>query len=214
MSAGKKVGAVVLAAGQSRRMGRQKLLLPWGSHSVIEQVIRILVEAEICDIVVVTGAEHEKINATLVSKPKLSAAVRLVQNPDFANSEMLASLQIGIRALNTDCDALLIVLGDQPTISARVVRAVVDAYRSTGASLVIPSFQMRRGHPWLVDRSNWDALLALTASQTLRDFLDHHKSQIHYVALDAPEILEDLDTPEDYQRLHRQDDSMNHPKLL
>ncbi len=195
-----KVGAVVLAAGQSQRMGRPKLALPWGERSVIEQVVATLAEAGIAQIVVVTGGAREAVEAALTGHP-----VRLAYNPDFARSEMLSSLQVGIHALESSGSqalaALLVVLGDQPTIEASVVRAVVATYLATGAPLVVPSYQMRRGHPWLVERGLWPELLELAQDQTMRDFLHAHEEKIRYVEVDSPGILKDLDTPEDYQRL-------------
>ncbi len=191
------VGAVILAAGQSRRMGKPKLTLPWGSTTVIEQVVSTLLNAGITQIVVVIGGAGEAIEALLHGYP-----VQLVLNAEYARSEMIRSLQIGIEALGPSCQAALIALGDQPTITAEVVKKVVEAYDRTRASIVIPSYQMHRGHPWLVQRSLWPDLLALAEEQTLREFLQGHLDQISYIQVNTPGILEDLDTPEDYQRLN------------
>ncbi len=202
--AAKVVGAVVLAAGQSKRMGQPKLLLPWGTGTVIEQVVSTLIEAGAAEVVVVTGAEEAKIRAALArvgGEGTAQTALKFVQNPEFANSEMLVSLKVGMRALDAACDGLLMALGDQPTINTEAVRAVMETYARGEATLVVPSYQMRRGHPWLVDRSHWAFLRDMPADQTLRDFLDAHKELIEYVVVDAPEVLEDLDTPDDYRRL-------------
>ncbi len=189
-------GAVVLAAGQSRRMGAPKLVLPWGQNTVIEQVVRSLGEGGIREIVVVTGGAREAVEAALAGYP-----VRFAHNPHYAQSEMVTSLQIGLRALSPGCPALLIALGDQPVIEAGVIQAVLAAYRSSGSRLVIPSYQMRRGHPWLVARELWPDLLALQPAQSLRDFLKAHEDDIQYVNVDTPNVLKDMDTPEDYARL-------------
>jgi len=92
----------------------------------------------------------------------------------------------------------LIGLGDQPQVQERSVRSVLDEYRKSGAALVVPSFQMRRGHPWLVARPHWDEILRMRSPASLRDFLNRHADEIHYVELDNQSILQDLDTPEDY----------------
>lgn len=190
------IAAVVLAAGRSQRMGEPKLPLPFGRTTVIGQVVGVLAEAGLAEIVVVTGAAEEPVRSALAGAP-----VQLVHNPQYEKSEMLTSLQTGIRALTADAKALLVTLGDQPTIEASVVRAVIDAYHSHGARLVVPSYQMRRGHPWLADRSTWADLLALDETQTMRDFLRAHEREIHYVTVDTPGVLMDMDTPEDYRRL-------------
>lgn len=190
------IGAVVLAAGQSRRMGQPKLTLPWGRQTVIEQVVRTLLAAGIQEIVIVTGGSHEVIEAALAGLP-----VRFAHNPHYENAEMLTSLQIGIRALNPECLALLIVLGDQPTLDPSVVREVVKEHLASGARLVVPSYQMHRGHPWLVQRALWPELLAMLPDQTMRDFVHAHAKEIQYVTVNTPGILQDMDTPEDYQRI-------------
>lgn len=200
MSAGagdaKRVGAVVLAAGLSRRMGRPKLVLPWGERTVVEQVVTTLLKGGISEVVVVTGGARAEVKTALAGYP-----IGLAHNPDFARSEMVISLQVGIRSLSADCSALLVALGDQPTIKAELVQRIVTAYETSQARLIIPSYQKRRGHPWLVERSLWPGLLGLTEDQTLRDFLRANEAEIRYLETDSPEILKDLDTPEDYQRL-------------
>lgn len=189
-------GAVVLAAGQSRRMGSPKMVLPWGDHTVIEQVAGTLIAAGVGQIVVVTGGARDRVEAALSGYP-----VELVHNPDYARAEMLSSLQAGIRQLNPGIEACLIVLGDQPGIEVNVIRAVMDRFHKSKnkAKLIVPSYKMRRGHPWLAARSLWNELLAMQPGQTLRDFLHAHSGEITYVEVDSPSILKDMDTPEDYQ---------------
>jgi molybdenum cofactor cytidylyltransferase len=123
-----------------------------------------------------------------------------VFNPRFESDEMTWSLQTGLAAMPEDVEAALVVLGDQPQIEPRVVEAVLAAYRQAGPVLVVPSYEMRRGHPWLVSRALWPAILALQPPQTLRDWLNASAAQIHYLVVDTPSVLRDLDTPDDYER--------------
>ncbi len=189
-----RIGAVILAAGQSRRMGRPKMVLPWGSSTVIGQVVDVLYAAGIDPLVVVTGGAKEQVDAALNGLP-----VVCVHNPNFMESEMLASLQLGLSEMAYDVTAILVCLGDHPQINAGVVQQVADCYRESGSRLVIPSFQMRRGHPWLVDRTLWETVLNLGADSSLRQFLQAHQEDIRYVNVSTDSILKDLDTPEDYQ---------------
>ncbi len=189
------IGAVVLAAGQSKRMGRPKMLLPWGEKTVIEQVVSTLLESSISPIVVVTGGFADEVAKALSPYP-----VRLARNPDFETTEMLQSLLIGLRTLPVEAEACLVVLGDQPQIKAEVVRLVVEQYRQTRSKLIVPSYQMRRGHPWLLAREYRAELAGLSRDESLRIFLNRHAADIHYLTVDTPTILADLDTPEDYQR--------------
>lgn len=189
------IGAVVLAAGLSKRMGRPKMTLPWGSTTVIGQVSDVLLTAGVDDIIVVTGGAHAEVESALAGVP-----VRAVFNPDFANGEMITTLQIGLKKLSSGVEAALVVLGDQPQIKSSVVKSAITAFKIGGHALVVPSYQKRRGHPWLAARKLWNILLALKTPTTMRTFLNRHESDIYYVNVDTPSILQDLDTPEDYQR--------------
>ncbi len=189
-----RVGAIVLAAGMSRRMGRPKMVLPWGETTVIGKVISTLRQAEVDQIIVVTGGARRLVEDALMGLP-----IRLVYNPNYANGEMLTSLQEGLKALPAEIQVALVVLGDQPQIEAQVVGAVIKAYERDRNSLVIPSFQMKRGHPWLVDRVLWDEIIGMDAQKTMRDFLNRDPERIRYVDVETPSIFLDLDTPEEYQ---------------
>jgi molybdenum cofactor cytidylyltransferase len=191
------VGAVVLAAGKSERMGRPKMGLPWGDTTVIGQVIATLVGVGLDEVVVVTGGGREEVARALSYLPQ-GWPVTLVFNPDFAAGEMLSSLQRGVTALGEAFEAALIALGDQPQIQIEVVKIILDSYYQSGSNLVIPSYAMRRGHPMLIARSLWAGLLALRPPHTLRELIQAHQDEIVYVNVDTPSILQDLDTPEDY----------------
>ncbi len=92
----------------------------------------------------------------------------------------------------------MLALGDQPQIQEETIRAIVERYEQTRAPLVVPSYKMRRGHPWLVIRAMWEIIFGMHSPETPRDFLRQYAKAIDYVELDTPTILEDLDTPEDY----------------
>lgn len=189
------IAALILAAGQSKRMGQPKMLLPWGESTVLQTVVAAFRAAGVDEIVVVTGALHEPITALV------GDTAQAVFNPEYASAEMLSSIQRGLRHLlsgKAEAEGVLIGLGDQPQVQARSVEAVCAAFRQSGARLVVPSYQKRRGHPWLAAYPLWESLLALGPSQTPRDFLNTHADQIHYVDVNTPSILADLDTPEDY----------------
>ena len=186
------ITALILAAGQSKRMGEPKMLLPWGRTTVLGQVIDIFKAAGVEDILVVTGGAREQVEALV------GVSTRTVFNPGFAEGEMLSSIQTGLAELSPETEAVLIGLGDQPQVQERSVRLVVEEYTKSKASLVVPSFQMRRGHPWLATRIHWAEILHMDPSETPRDFLNRHAVDIHYVEINDPGILKDLDTPDDY----------------
>lgn len=173
------------------------MLLPWGHLTVIEHVVTAFLNAGIEEILVVTGGAHEQVEKAVDRYP-----VRKIHNLDYASGEMLSSLQCGLREMREQVQATLIGLGDQPQVQERSIRAICDAYQEGISRLIVPSFQMKRGHPWLAARSLWGDILALKPSGTLRDFLNNHTNEIRYVNVDSPSILADLDSPEDYQKSH------------
>lgn len=189
------IAGVVLAAGASRRMGKPKLVLPWGASTVIGHVVDVLHQAGIAPILVVTGAHRRQVEAALRDSP-----AGTVYNPRHAQEEMVYSLQVGLSAMPQYVDALLIALGDQPQIHVNLVTSLVKAFCQSRKAILVPSYHMRRGHPWLVHRSLWPALLTLNPPQTLRSFLRQHEEHIFYLPVDDEAILSDLDTPEDYAR--------------
>lgn len=187
------ISAIVLAAGQSKRMGTQKMLLPWGETSVIGKVITTLLASGLSNIHVVTGGIHSE----LVKKLK-EFNVHFVYNPQYRNGEMLTSIQVGLKDISEEDDAVLVVLGDQPQIDVHVVQLIIDCYRLTRHKIIVPSYQMRRGHPWLLGKPFWEEILELRPPHTLRDFLNTHNETIDYVLVDNPGVIQDLDDQEDY----------------
>lgn len=183
-------------------MGRVKQLMPYGRHSVVEQVVATLLESPVDDVVVVTGHERARVESTLEGWP-----VRTVFNPDYAEGEMLSSVQSGLRVLGTDSQAVTLVLGDMPGLEGDVVRQLVQAFHTTGdESVYIPSYQMRAGHPVLVPRPYWQTILALPPEASLRSVLRGPDTPVVWVEVDTPSVLRDMDTPEDYeQELRRLD---------
>ena len=192
-----KVAAIILAAGASRRMGRAKMTLPYQGSTVLGTILTTLHSAGVETLITVLGGAKDQVEATLAVLP---FEVKTTHNPAFAENEMLDSLKIGMAELPEDADAFLLVLGDQPQIQTAVVEAILAEYQSGGYDLIIPSYQMRRGHPWLVSRALWPALNSLRPGQTMRDFLNQQQDAIHYLVVDTPSILQDIDTPEDYQK--------------
>jgi len=191
------ISAIILAAGESKRMGRPKMLLSWGKSTVLGQVISTFQEAGIENILVITGGAHEQVEQVIEQY-----GARSVFNNQFANGEMLSSLQLGLEAQSSQMQATLIGLGDQPQVQTGTVQLICEIFKQQKSRLIVPSFQKRRGHPWLVERSLWQELLEMKSPQSPRDFLNGHANEIDYVEVDTASILADLDTPEDYQTSH------------
>jgi molybdenum cofactor cytidylyltransferase len=197
------ISAIVLAAGESKRMGQPKMLLPWDRSTVLQTIITTFQAAGIKDILVITGGAHNQVDALI------GPTVQTVFNENYARGEMLSSIQTGLRFKLREAQAALIGLGDQPQVQARTIQHILQEYKQTNASLIVPSYKMRRGHPWLVARELWEEILKMRPPESAREFLNRHGKDIHYVQLDTPTVLQDLDTPEDYLKSQPGGDSQN-----
>ena len=191
MSAMKFV-CILLAAGQSVRMGRTKQLLPWGAKTIVEATIQHYLAAGLDHPYVVIGSDAERLRVLLKTAP-----VHLVFNPHFPEG-MGASLRVGVQAVPRDWDALVIGLGDQPTLSAATIQAVLDAYRGDPRPIAVPTYQGRRGHPVVIGRRFATELQRLSGDIGCRKLVAAHPDDVCEVAVDDPGVICDIDTPEEY----------------
>ena len=189
--------AILLAAGQSRRMGAFKALLPFGDKTVIECCLDYLHEGGVETIVVVLGHRADEVREKLAGR-----SVILALNPD-PESEMGASIAAGVRALPESSEATLIALVDHPAVPASVVSTLVENWQQ-GSRLIVPTWNGRGGHPVLVDLSFKPELLNLDATGGLRALFDAHQTAVARVPVDSPFIARDMDTWDDYLSLHQE----------
>lgn len=195
------IAAIIAAAGRSRRMGEPKQLLPWGESTVIATVVNNLATAGATPIYCVTGHRADEIASALTATP-----ARICYNPQFTTTEMLRSYQTGINALlaHDEVRGTLLALGDQPHMPVATLAQVITQAEQSPDRIVIPSHNMRRGHPFYIPRPLWPEILALGEDETLRIILKRHETIITYVNVDDDAILRDMDTPEAYAALRQQ----------
>ncbi len=193
------ISAIILAAGESNRMGQPKLLLPWGSMTVLEHVLMVYQAGGLTDLLVISGGAR-----TEVEELAKVHQVKCIFNPDYKGGEMVSSIQLGLKAQNDSVEATLICLADQPQVQPKVIKLILARYAKHKDALIVPSYQMRRGHPWLIARPLWSELIDLKPPRSARDFLNDHTAHIRYMPVDTPSVLEDIDTPADYQKHHSQ----------
>jgi molybdenum cofactor cytidylyltransferase len=194
------IGAVILAAGMSTRMGQPKQLLPWGNTLMVCHVVDALIAGGVTPeaLIVVTGHEREAVEAAVKD-----SGVRTAFNPHYTDGSMLRSQQVGFRVLESlpqPVVAAFTALGDQPHISAEITRRVIDAWRQSKSMVAAPSFGKRRGHPILFARETWGAILAAPPIGSPREILAQFAAQTTYVEMEDDAVLRDIDTPEDYRR--------------
>ena len=189
------ISAVVLAAGRSRRMGTQKLLLPVAGQPLICHVVDQVLAAAVEELIVVTRTDGRDVTKALANRN-----VRFVTNPN-ETSEMIDSVRCGLVALPASCEATLIVLGDQPGVTTDVVNRLIRTFREQDRGIVVPTFGGRRGHPLLIATHYRDDIVQRYDEVGLRGLLQSHPQDVIQVEIPVPGILEDVDDPSDYERV-------------
>jgi molybdenum cofactor cytidylyltransferase len=193
-----QVSAVILAAGTSTRMGQAKQLLPLGGTTVLARTIDNVRSAGLVEMVLVLGASAEAIRRQLPQS--LLEGLKVVVNQAYRQG-MASSLREGLSALDPQTGAALIILGDQPFVRPQTLHQIMAGYHRSGAQIVIPSYQGKRGNPVLLSRSVFPEVMALEGDTGCRAIFSNHLDAILKVKVEDPGILLDIDNQHDYDRL-------------
>jgi molybdenum cofactor cytidylyltransferase len=196
------LSGIILAAGDSTRMGSPKALLavPGGDPFVV-RIIRTLHAADVVDLVVITGRDHDAI-VEAIARHGLRASSRIARNPDPSRGQ-LSSLLVGMDALAASTDGLLVTLVDVPLVKVSTVTDVITAWRRTRAPIVRPAIGDRHGHPVIFDRAVLDELRQAPMDQGAKSVVRAHEDQILNVPVDDEGCLKDIDTPSEYESLRK-----------
>lgn len=196
-AAAPKIAAIVLAAGRSSRMGRNKLLLDLGGKPIVAHVLDTVAKAGFAEIVVVTGHQAGKVKAALVQH----GDIRIVEARDHA-AGMAASLKTGLKALSPEIDAAMVILGDMPQVSGDLLRRLIAAYQPLeGRAIVLPVADGKRGNPVLFDRRFFADMAQVDGDVGARHIIGGNSELVAEVPAEAAEIFVDVDTPEAYRQL-------------
>jgi molybdenum cofactor cytidylyltransferase len=191
----KALAGVVLAAGESRRMGKPKQLLPFGERTILERVVDTLLTAGVGEVIVVLGHLAEPVRAVLGDRP-----VRAVINESYQQG-MLSSVKCGVRAIGAEHDAVLFALGDQPHIDSAVVSEVIRAYRAGNAGIVIPRYGEKKGHPIIINLQKYrETIVSLPEDVGLNALIQKHADDVCLIDVATEDIIRDIDMPDDYTR--------------
>jgi molybdenum cofactor cytidylyltransferase len=188
------IWAVVLAAGESRRMGQPKLLLPYGDGTIIEMVVRNVASSRADRAVIVLGGNRREIEQKI-----RTVAMKRVVNRRYKEG-MFSSIRRGLSALPASAGAAVFVLADQPDVPTSVIDLLIEAYRREKKGIVLPVFRKKRGHPLLLDLKYRREIEALSPDIGLRGLLRKHPDDILEVRVSSPAVLKDIDDPDDYGR--------------
>ncbi len=204
-----ELSAIILAAGLSSRMGRPKMILPWGEMTIIETVMQVLCEGGLDEIVVVTGGWKEEVETSINrfsrtcemdKEGRAKCKIITVHNPNYTNGEMITSLNCGLRSVSHASKGAMIALGDNPQIQSVTVRMLREKFLQDEPSILQPVFNGQPGHPWIIHHRLWEDLLSQNLPYTLRDFQRDHQAEMKQILCSTPTITQDVDTPEEYQK--------------
>lgn len=191
--------AILLAAGDSRRMGRAKLELELGGMSLVARSLRNLLDAGV-DLVRVVVAPRfnpsglpEEIDAIDAER------VAIVVNSD-RDGGLSSSMRAGLRELPGDCEMILVALADMPLVETSTIRTLIDTFDRHRASVVYPTFQGQQGHPVLFDASLASELFSVVADRGAKSVIERHRDAALAVEVDDAGVCLDVDTPEDFER--------------
>ena len=189
------ISAILLAAGESRRMGSPKALLHYQGRTFVERICAAFLGAGVDELIVVLGARAEEIGRALPSHP----ALRPVVNSRYFQGQ-LSSLMVGIGALSPDSEAAVVNLVDHPLVSSATIKAVIDSFRAAPLPIILASYQGKRGHQVLFSSRVYGEILAAPLDQGAKVVVRKDPARVRELPLDDPGILADIDTPEDYKR--------------
>lgn len=206
MSRAPSFAGVILAAGESSRMGTDKALLPWPPHAAgeppskdtfLSAAIRSLTLAT--DFILVVAGKNEATIAPIA----YGNGASVVTNPDPSRGQF-SSLQVGLHeVLNRGRDAAVITLVDRPPVSAATVQLLRDAFESASQNIwaVVPELSGKHGHPYLVGRELMELFLQASPTESAREVEHRYQGHIQYVVVNDPFVALNLNTPDDYAAL-------------
>jgi molybdenum cofactor cytidylyltransferase len=193
-AAGTPFEAILLAAGESRRMGYPKPLLKLGSRTFVEILAAAMLQS-VARLIVVVGAHAGAVRAAIPVDPRIV----IVENPNYLRGQ-LSSIKTALPHVGLEAAGALIHLADHPMVRAETFAAVIDGYRRLGRPIAIARYRGRRGHPALFARELFGELAAAPEEQGARAVVAANPARVAYVDVDDPGVLTDLDTPEDLER--------------
>jgi molybdenum cofactor cytidylyltransferase len=187
------IWATILAAGISSRMGKPKLSLPWGSHTILEETTDQVLQAGYDGVVVVLGDPHDGLDQLLANRP-----VKLARNLNF-RAGLATSIKAGVAFVDPDATAFAVVLGSQPRITARLHQVVQANFRKCGKGICAPRYEGAVGHPIIFSARYRNGMFALQGDHGEKTLLDMHKDDLFTFDVKHPEVVQSVSTEKDYE---------------
>lgn len=189
----KSISAILLAAGESKRLGGSKLLLPLGEKTILETAVDHLLDSQAAEVIVVVGHKADEMKKILEARP-----VKVVFNSLYRNG-MSTSIAQGLEAVGEKASGVLIALADQPHIEGSVVNQLIEKFLNGSRGIICPIYQGVQGHPVIFSMKYKGELLKLQGDTGGREIMNRHRDDVLEVAIPSPYILTDIDTQDDYR---------------
>jgi molybdenum cofactor cytidylyltransferase len=183
-----RISAVLLGAGESRRMGVDKLSLPWGRKSMLGHCFETLLRSEVYELIVVLSTRNKGVRNQFRGRK-----VRTVINP-LSKMGMSSSIRRGLRKIHPHCHGILIALGDQPLLKTRTINALIRTFDQGRGGIIVPSFRGIRGNPVIFDRRFKKELLNLRGDVGGRSIIESHSEDVRVVPVKSIGVVRDVDT--------------------
>jgi molybdenum cofactor cytidylyltransferase len=187
------LSAILLAAGESKRMGKPKQLMPLGQSTILEQAIDNLLNSAVDEIIVVLGHRAEEIRKTIAAKP-----VKIMVNPNYKEG-MSTSIIAGLILTDPQSEAIMLALGDQPSVDSQTINHLIGEFYNHDKGIAAPTYQGRRGHPIIFAIKYKEKLLELEGDIGGREIIKNHPDDVLEVAVGSESVISDIDTRDDYQ---------------
>ena len=189
-----RISAILLGAGESKRMGANKLLLPWGKKTVLTHCADTLLQSIVKEVIVVLADRTKVIENQLRGRK-----IKVVMNPQYRKG-MSTSIRKGIRAIDPNSHGILIALGDMPFLGSRTINSLIRTFSQGKGTIIVPSFRGRIGHPVIFHRRYKKELLQLKEDVGGKSIIERHPEEVRLVQIRSEGVVKDIDTWKDYSK--------------
>lgn len=189
------VSAILLAAGESKRMGRPKLLLPFGSGTILEQTVDSLLSSRIDEVIVVLGARAQEMEKAIAGRP-----VKVAFNPDYRQG-MSTSLITGLKQVDSRAQRIIVALADQPLIDKETYNRLIEKSLGSDKGITVPVYKAKRGNPTIFSNKYKDELLELKGDVGGKEILKRYPYDILEVTVNSESVYIDINNMDDYLKL-------------
>lgn len=192
------VTGVILAAGQSKRMGQPKQLLILNGKSMVWHVAKTACQADFHEVIVITGAYGDEVAQALTGLP-----LKVIYNEEWAGGQS-TSVKKAVQSIHPRSQAILFMLADQPLVDAALINEVIGAYQEGASSIIMPRSQNKPGNPVLFDLTIWrSSLLSLSGDEGARQIIRSKQECIQYIEKEDADLFLDADTPAEFEIIKR-----------